>query len=78
VTTAERAALRAAIIAGPTDCALDAQEAATFMGVSESWLRSSDVPRAPVAGVKYLKSQCLLYVRCRLSHQLLDPMEKAS
>lgn len=70
--------LRIAIIAGATDAVLDPGEAAALMGVSESWLRASDVPRANVGGTKYLKSQCLAYVRVRLSHRIIDPSEKAS
>lgn len=74
MTAAERAALRAAIIAGPTDCTLDLAEAAVFMGVGVTWLRYSDVPRAPVAGgLKFLKSQCNLYVETRLTHRIDDP-----
>jgi hypothetical protein len=43
------------------------------MGVGTTWLRSSDVPRAAVAGgPKYLKSQCLAYVRVRLSTRILE------
>jgi hypothetical protein len=73
VTDQERAALRAAIIAGPGDCVLTPEEAAAFMGVGTTWLRTSDVPRAPVAGgPKYLKSQCLAYIRVRLSARILE------
>lgn len=61
--------LRDAVIAGATDAVLTQAEAAAFLGVSESWLRRSDVPRASVAGPKYLKSQCLLYVLQRFSHR---------
>ncbi len=68
----ERQALRAAIIAGAGDCILEVEEAAVLMTVSESWLRASDVPRAKVAGVKYLKSECLKYVAVRLSHRILE------
>src|SRR5262249_49759021 len=75
VTPEERAELRRRVIAGETDCPLSLHEAATLMGVSPSWLRRSDVPRAPVAGVKYLKPQCLLYVANRLSHTLI-PKER--
>lgn len=64
--------LRAAIIAGPGDAILTPPEAAALMGVSVSWLRASDVPRADVAGTKYLKSECLKYVAVRLSHRILD------
>lgn len=71
MTREDRAALRLAVIAGPTDCVMDPPEAAAFLTVSESWLRSSDVPRADAAGTKYLKSQLILYVKLRLSHQLL-------
>lgn len=66
------AALRVAIVAGAGDCVLTPDEAATLMGVSASWLRASDVPRANVAGTKYLKSQCLAYVRVRLSTRILE------
>lgn len=67
-----KASLRIAIIAGAGDCVLDPCEAAVVMGVSESWLRGSDVPRAKVAGVKYLKSECVKYVAVRLSHRILE------
>ena len=70
MTKAQRARLRAAIIAGPGDAVLSPQEAAAVMDVSESWLRRSDVPRAKAPGVKYLKSQCLAYVANRLSHRI--------
>ena len=63
--------LREAIIAGATDCVLTPTEAAALMGVGVSWLRESDVPRAAVAGTKYLKSECLAYVAARLSHRVL-------
>ena len=69
---ARRDALRLAVIAGAGDAVLTPDEAAVVMGVSESWLRRSDVPRAPVAGVKYLKSECLAYVRQRLTHRITE------
>jgi hypothetical protein len=72
LTDEQRFALRAAIIAGLGDCVLDPEEAAAVLNVSPSWLRASDIPRADVAGTKYLKSQCLAYVRVRLSHQVMD------
>jgi hypothetical protein len=72
VTKEDRDALRRAIIAGPTDCPLTPPEAAAFLGIAESTLRESDCPRADIGGTKYLKSQCILYVKLRLSHQLLD------
>lgn len=73
----EKASLRAAVIAGPGDCVLTQDEAAALMHVSVNWLRTSDVPRASVAGgPKYLKSQCLAYVRVRLSARIIE--EKAS
>lgn len=68
---ASREALRLAVIAGSTDCVLTPTEAAAFMGISESALRASDVPRADVAGTKYLKSQCIAYVRVRLSSRII-------
>lgn len=71
-----RRALRLAVIAGPTDCPLSPEEAAAFMNVSESWLRGSDVPRGDAAGTKYLKSQCIAYLRVRLSSRIIE--EKAS
>lgn len=71
MTKEDREILRRAIIAGATDCALTPSEAAVFLGISESSLRESDIPRAPVAGTKYLKSVLLQYVKLRLSHQLL-------
>lgn len=71
MTAEDRVALRRAVIAGPTDCALDGQEAAVFLGISETSLRALDVPRANVAGPKYLKSQLILYVQLRLSHRLI-------
>lgn len=65
--------LRHAIIAGPGDAILSHREAAALLGVSEAWLRKSDVPRANVAGgPKYLKSECLKYVAVRLSHRVLS------
>lgn len=72
----DRDAIRLAVIGGAGDAVLSPAEAAAVMGVSESWLRSSDVPRASVAGTKYLKSQCLAYVRARLTHRVLE--DKAS
>jgi hypothetical protein len=73
MTEQERAILRSAVIAGPGDCILSQEEAAAVMGVSVAWLRRSDVPVAPVAGgPKYLKSQCLAYVRVRLSARILE------
>jgi hypothetical protein len=78
LTESAKAALRQAIIAGAGDCILEPGEAAIVMGVSESWLRASDVPRAKVAGVKYLKSECLKYVAVRLSHRILEKMEKSA
>ncbi len=70
----ERQALRAAIIAGPGDCVLSADEAAVFLGnIHPATLRKLDVPRADVAGTKYLKSQLLAYVRVRLSARILEP-----
>lgn len=64
--------LRREIIAGQGDAVLDPGEAAAMLGVSEAWLRASDVPRANVAGTKYLKSQCLAYVACRLTHRVIQ------
>lgn len=72
MTPEERRAFRIAVIAGATDCVLSPAEGAAFIGVSESWLRESDCPRANLAGPKYLKSQLLLFVKLRLSHQLVD------
>lgn len=67
------ASVRLAVIGGAGDCPLSPAEAAALMGVSESWLRASDVPRAKVAGhPKYMKSQCLAYVRARLSHRIME------
>lgn len=71
MTKPDRDALRLAVIAGETDCAMTPPEAAAFLGVSESWLRESDVPRSDVGGTKYLKSTLVQYVRLRQSHQLL-------
>lgn len=70
--TADRNALRVAIIAGSGDAILSLEEAAAVMSVSVSWLSRSDVPRADVAGPKYLKSECLKYVAVRLSHRVLS------
>lgn len=68
----QREKLRLAVLAGDTDAPLTLDEAAAFMGVSASWLRRSDVPRAPGAGgVRYLKSECLAFVRVRLSHRIV-------
>ena len=66
----DKSALRVAIIAGATDCALSPSEAAAFIGISESALRTSDIPRAQVFGPKYLKSECLKYIQARLSHRV--------
>ena len=63
--------LREAIIAGETDCPLSPAEAAAFIGISESTLRNSDIPRADFHGPKYLKSECLAYIAARLSHRVL-------
>lgn len=71
MTKDDREAIRRAIIAGETDCSMTPPEAAAFLGVSESWLRESDIPRSDVGGPKYLKSTLILYVRLRQSHQLL-------
>jgi hypothetical protein len=71
MTKEERAALRRAMIGGPTDCPLTPEEAAAFMGRSPSWLRASDVPRTEDS--LYLKSECLKYIKCRLSHTILEP-----
>jgi hypothetical protein len=69
----ERKVLRTAIIAGAFDAPLSHDEAAAFLGVSSTWLRASDVPRAHVAGgPKYLKSQLVAYVRVRLSSRILE------
>lgn len=64
----ERMALRHAVIAGATDCLMNAGEAAAFMGISESTLRDSDIPRVSFHGPRYLKSECLKYMIARLSH----------
>lgn len=72
MTKEQRAALRAAILAGPTDCEMTVEETAVFMGISASSLRELDLPTADVAGRKYLKSECLKYIRARLSHRLLE------
>lgn len=72
MTKEQRAALRAAIIAGSTDCSLSVEEAAVFMGVGVTTLRDLDVPRADVAGTKYLKSECIKYVVTRLTHRILS------
>jgi hypothetical protein len=76
MTEGERSALRRAIIAGGTDCPLTPEEAAVFMGRSLSWLRASDVPRTEDA--LYLKSECLKYIKCRLSHTILEPESEPS
>lgn len=69
MTDLERKALRAAVIAGATDCPLSHEEAAAFIGISPESLRTSDVPRANAFGrPKYLKSECLKFIRARLSH----------
>jgi hypothetical protein len=72
LTDDQRFQLRAAIIAGPTDCPLTPEEAEVFMGRSESFLRGSDLPRANVGGTLYLKSELLKGVRAKLSHRILD------
>lgn len=72
----DRAAFRQAIIAGETDCAMTPAEAAAFIGIGESTLRESDIPRADVFGTKYLKSECLKYIKARLSHTV--ELERAS
>lgn len=71
MTEQERADLRRAIIAGTTDCGLRLNEAAALMGISASALRRSDCPRTrDVAGLMFLKSQCLLYIENRLTHKI--------
>lgn len=72
MTDEQRAQLRALMIAGAGDAVLSPEEAAAVMGVSLSWLRRSEVPRARhgVGGVKYLKSECLAYVAAHLSHRI--------
>lgn len=77
MTADERAALRVALIVSADEAILSAEEAAAVMDVSSSWLLRSDVPRAPVAGVKFLKSQCLLYVKNRLTHTL-EPLPRSA
>lgn len=72
MTEEQRLQLRATIIAGRTNCPLTPDEAAAFLGISVSTLRSSDIPRAGVFGTKYLKSELLKYVKARLSHRILD------
>lgn len=73
MTKEARAQLRTAIIAGATDCELTVEEAAVFMGIGETTLRElRDIPRADVAGTKYLKSECIKYVKARLSHSILE------
>lgn len=67
----DRLSIRLAVIGGAGDAVLSVGEAAAVMGVSETWLRNSDVPRAQVAGTKYLKSECLKYVAARLSHRIV-------
>ncbi len=66
----DRAALRAAIIAGATDCPLTPGEAALFIGRSSAWVRKSDLPRTEDG--LYLKSEILKYMRARLSHTILE------
>lgn len=72
MTEHERVALRLAIIAGATDCALTVEEAAIFMGIGVTKLRELNVPRADIGGTKYLKSECLKFVATRLTHRILD------
>ena len=72
MSTVDRSAIRIAVISGLGDAVLSPSEAAALMGVSEAWLRRSDVPRANVGGTKYLKSECLKYVAARLSHRVLS------
>lgn len=67
-----RDSIRLAVIAGQTDCPMSPEEAAAFLGISPSTLRSSDIPRADVFGNKYLKSELLKYVKARLSHRILE------
>lgn len=74
MTSQDREALRRELIVHAEEAVLDIEEAAALMGVSTTWLKRSDVPRAPVAGVKFLKSQCLAYVRARLTH-VITPEE---
>lgn len=69
----QRFALRMAVIAGPTDCPLSTEEAAVFLGRSETFVRSSDFPRADVGGAVFLKSELLKGVRAKLSHRILEP-----
>jgi hypothetical protein len=73
MTDAQRRTLRAAIIAGPTDCPLTPDEAEVFMGRSVSYLRASDLPRADIGGPLYLKSELLKGVKAKLSHRIMEP-----
>jgi hypothetical protein len=66
----DRNALRLAVIAGATDCPLTPAEAAAFIGIAESTLRDSDIPRANFHGPKYLKSECLKYIEARLPYRV--------
>lgn len=76
MTPEQKIALRAAIIAGPTDCPMTTEEAAVFLGRSETFVRTSDFPRATVGSAYlFMKSELLKGVRSKLSHRILEPME---
>lgn len=54
-----------------------AKQAAEYFGMSERWLRDSDVPRINLGrarkrgAVRYDPEQCAAYARERLTHSLL-------
>lgn len=77
MTPEQKIALRAAIIAGPTDCPLTTEEAAVFLGRSETFMRTSDFPRANIgSSYLFLKSELVKGVRAKLSHRILDALEQ--
>jgi len=50
---------------------MTSEEGARFMRISVSWLLASDVPRVHLGRrVLFLRSECLAYVRARLSHRV--------
>lgn len=72
MTPEQRFQLRVAIIAGETDCPMNAEEAAIFLHRSHSFLRETDMPRADIGGPLFLKSEILKYVKNRLSHRIME------
>lgn len=75
----EKAALRAALIAGPADCPMSVDETCAFVGWSESSLMASTIPRGKEQGrVYFMKSQVQKWLLAHTPHKVDDtPFLKA-